>query len=90
MMFRHGLAISCAILVLQGCATPEERAARAQAEMQEMMKVYGPACDKLGFAKDTDQWRQCVLQLASRDERRYRATTTSCVGQQGYYNCITY
>lgn len=90
MMLRHGLAISFVILLLQGCATPEERAARAQAEAQEMMRVYGPACDKLGYAKDTDQWRQCVLHMASRDERRYRATTTSCVGQQGYFNCITY
>lgn len=24
------------------------------------MAAYGPYCDKLGYARDTDAWRQCV------------------------------
>ncbi len=88
-MMRYGFII-LSIILLQGCATPEERAARAQAEVEEMITVYGPACEKLGFARNTDPWRECVLRLSARDVNRARATTTTCVGQQGFYNCITY
>lgn len=79
-------------MVLVGCATPAERASHIQAEVEEMIKVYGPACEKLGYAKDSDQWRECILRLASRDDYRYRThpTTTTCTGHRGFYNCTTY
>jgi hypothetical protein len=78
------------IALLSGCATPEERAARVQAEVEEMMRVYGPGCEKLGFAKDTEQWRQCVLHLSSRDSYRSRPTNTSCTAFNEFVNCISY
>jgi len=28
--------------------------------MEYKMQVYGPACEKLGFEKDTDIWRECI------------------------------
>ncbi len=83
-------AVLIALLALAGCATPEERAARAQAEMEEMIKVYGPACEKLGFAKDSEQWRQCILHLSARDSARSRPTNTSCTAFNGFVNCISY
>lgn len=55
-------------LVLAGCTTPEQRAMRMQAEMNEMMVVYGPACGRLGYAANSDQWRNCVLQLSAKEE----------------------
>ena len=78
------------LALLAGCATPEERAARVQAEVEEMIKVYGPGCEKLGFAKDTEQWRQCILHLSNRDSYRSRPTNTSCTAFNGFVNCISY
>lgn len=43
------------LLILSGCAfTPEQRA-------EALIRDYGPMCDKLGFQRDTDHWRNCVL-----------------------------
>lgn len=41
-------------LTLAACATPEQRAARA-------IERFGPYCDKIGFKRDTDPWRTCVV-----------------------------
>ena len=54
-------------LCLLGCATPEQRAMKQQAEMERMMAEYGPACSQLGFAPNTDLWRDCVLRSASKN-----------------------
>ena len=59
-------------LLLAGCTTPEQRAATVQAEMARSMQVYGPACSRLGYGANTDQWRDCVLQLSAKEEaQRY-------------------
>lgn len=55
-------------LLLAGCTTPQQRAAAMQAEMNEMMVIYGPACARLGYAANSDQWRDCVLQLSAKEE----------------------
>jgi len=60
--------ILSAALLLSACATPQERAARKQAEMAEMITLYGPACDRLGYAQQTDPWRSCILSLSTKDE----------------------
>ena len=51
-----------------GCATPQERAAQMQAEVDRMMQMYGPACTHMGYPANTDQWRNCVLQLDAKDD----------------------
>jgi hypothetical protein len=53
--------------VLAGCATPYDDAERVQRDMDQIIALYGPACDKLGYAGNTDQWRNCVLQLSLKD-----------------------
>jgi hypothetical protein len=74
------LAVSAA---LAGCATPQERAARQQAEMERDMVVYGPACLRLGYAASSDPWRACVLQLATKDELRYNSYPSGYYGAYG-------
>ena len=77
-------------VLLTGCATTAERAARMQAEVDEMVAVYGPACEKIGFQPGTDPWRNCVLGLSEQKTReRYLATprTTTCWGHRGFYSC---
>jgi hypothetical protein len=59
-------------VLLGGCVTPQERAAQKQAEVEQMMQVYGPACGRLGYTVGSDPWRSCVLNLNAQDEmQRY-------------------
>lgn len=60
--------LPAAALLLAACSTPQERAAKMQAEMEHMMVVYGPACARLGYQANSDQWRNCVLQLSAKEE----------------------
>ena len=81
------------VALLTACATPAERAAQMELEIDEMIQVYGPACERLGFQRDSDPWRDCVLRLAAKDsfERYGRApTTTSCFGRRGFYQCTRF
>jgi hypothetical protein len=60
------------LIALAGCTTPQQRAAQAQAEVEQMMVTYGPACSRIGYANQSDQWRTCILNLNARDElQRY-------------------
>jgi hypothetical protein len=53
---------------LAGCTTtPAEQAARTQQEADRMRVVYGPACERLGFTRDTDPWRHCVMGLNQKE-----------------------
>ena len=87
-------AILLASLALISCAamTPQERAARAERDVDAMIATYGPACAKLGFAPESDPWRDCILRLNSRDAMLYatRPLTTSCFGHRGFYNCTSF
>ena len=79
-----------AALTVAGCATTAERAAQMQSEIDEMVAVYGPACEKLGFAPGADPWRNCVLGLSAQKTReRYLSSprTTTCWGHRGFYSC---
>lgn len=90
MRLLFGIALA---VVLAGCATPAERAAQMEREIDEMIVVYGPACERLGFGRDSDPWRDCILQLSTKDayERYRRApTTASCFGHRGFYHCTTF
>ena len=90
-MLRFALMILL-LATLPGCMTQAQRAAAAQADVEDMVKVFGPACEKLGYAKDTDTWRECILRLRTQEDLRYRnrPTSTTCVGQSGFYNCYSY
>lgn len=91
-MKRSGITLLL-LATLSGCMTPADRIAAAQAEVGEMLKLYGPACDKMGFTKDTDPWRDCILRFRAHDDERFRGsrpTTTTCVGQRGFYNCTSF
>ena len=75
--------ILVAALALAGCATPQERAARVQADMERDMAVYGPACVKLGYTAGSDPWRACILQLGTKEEMRYNYPSSAYYGGYG-------
>jgi hypothetical protein len=71
-IMRTPILLALSAVLLAGCTTPAEQAASMQREIDRKVAVYGPACDKLGYGANTDQWRNCVLQLSSDEEaRRY-------------------
>jgi outer membrane PBP1 activator LpoA protein len=73
------LSLALAALLLAACTTPQERAMYMQAQADEMVTVYGPACMRLGYAANTDQWRACILNLSAKDDmQRY-------LSYPGYY-----
>ena len=89
-MRRQSIILAFMVALLAGCATTAERAAQMQAEVDEMIVVYGPACEKLGFQNGTDPWRNCVLGLsAEKNRERYLSTprTSTCWGHRGFYSC---
>jgi hypothetical protein len=67
----RSLILPLAALLLVACTTPQQRAAQKQAEMEQMMVVYGPACARLGYAPNSDQWRSCILNLSTKDQLNY-------------------
>jgi hypothetical protein len=59
-------------LAATGCSTPQERAAQRQAQVASMMAEYGPACSRLGYAANSDPWRNCIVNLSTKDDlQRY-------------------
>lgn len=64
--------VLCLAIAASGCTTPQERAAQKQAEAANMITVYGPACARLGYAPDSDPWRNCIVNLSTKDDlQRY-------------------
>jgi hypothetical protein len=89
-MRRQLLILATLAALLCGCATTAERAAQMQAEIDDMVAVYGPACEKLGFQAGADPWRNCVLGLSAQKSReRYLASprSSTCWGHRGFYSC---
>jgi hypothetical protein len=92
-MRRQLLILASLVTLLTGCATTAEQAAQMQAEIDEMVAIYGPACEKLGFQNGTDPWRNCVLGLsAQKTHERYLSAprTSSCWGHRGFYSCSVF
>ena len=87
----RAIAASLLLLLVTGCATQEERAAAVQRDVDDMIRVYGPGCEKLGFKSDSDPWRECILRLAHRDDlQRREFMTTHCIGHRGFFQCSTF
>jgi hypothetical protein len=92
-MVRTILLAGMLAVLTGGCMTTAERAAQMQAEVDDMMAVYGPACDKLGYQSGSDPWRNCVLELSAQKTReRYLASPrmATCWGHRGFYNCTAF
>ena len=85
------IAVSLLLLLITGCATQAERAAAVQRDVDDMVRVYGPGCERLGYRADSDPWRECVLRLATNDRlERREFTTTNCFGRGGFLHCSTF
>ncbi len=63
---RTSIVLGIGAIALTACGTPQERAAYREDPVNAMAQEYGPACAKLGYAKDSDQWRHCVMRSSTR------------------------
>jgi len=87
----RAFALSLLLLFLAGCATQAERAAQVQREVEQMIQLYGPGCERLGYKADTDPWRECVLKLAHREDQYNRyPISTNCFRHRGFMQCTTF
>jgi len=77
------MLMTASAVCLLGCTTPQEQAMKQQAEMDRMMARYGPACTQLGYAANTDPWRDCIVQSATRDGVNNGGVSTSIFGSWG-------
>lgn len=87
----RALLATLLILFVSGCATQADRAARIERDVDDMVRVYGPGCEKLGYKADTDGWRDCVLRLATKNSlERREILTTNCIGNRGFFSCSSF
>jgi hypothetical protein len=66
-IMRTPLAMLAASAFLTACGTPEQIAYQ-QDPVMAMSEEYGPPCEKTGYAKGTEQWRNCIVQTSRRDD----------------------
>jgi hypothetical protein len=69
------------LLLLQGCALHEQMIA-------DRISAKGPTCEKLGFQKDTDPYRQCQIQLYQ-TEQANSAAAIGLIQQSRPVTCRT-
>lgn len=70
-------------LLLTGCVTQEQRAERDIAK-------YAPYCEKIGYERNTDQWRDCIMKESA--PKPGRAPTNQHCTSDGYggVRCYSY
>ena len=67
---KHLIALTC-LLAAAGCASPGERQAQVQAEVEQIVA----RCDSMGYYRDTPAGRQCAYQMIQADYQSQRAST---------------
>lgn len=58
---RFPIALALGTVLLAGCASPAQQAARFEQNFEYRTQTYGASCEKIGFKRDTDPWRHCVM-----------------------------
>lgn len=58
---KTSIALALATMFLASCATPAEQAAKFEKKYERSVQTYGSACENIGFERDTDPWRHCVM-----------------------------
>ncbi|MEN3364914.1 MAG: hypothetical protein V7606_2188 [Burkholderiales bacterium] len=74
------------VAFLAACASEADLIAQKEREVDQMVRIYGPACTRMGYEPDTNQWRDCVLRLSTRDSLSYRnyPGRLGCFGPAGF------
>jgi len=73
------IALVC-IVALTGCVTAEQQ---AESDITE----YSPYCEKLGYEKNTDKWRDCIQTQATSYRQGGPRMPLHCVPSAGGMYC---
>lgn len=72
--------VVCCIAVLGGCANQQQIVANqaAMAEQQQQAEIaytrgLASQCENIGYVRDTDPWRNCIIQLHGQNQARSSA-----------------
>lgn len=57
-----------AVALLAACSTAQERADYKADPANAMARTYGAGCEKLGYAKGSEQWRSCILRSSTHND----------------------
>jgi len=75
-----------ALIFIGGCASPEQIAARRQAQQEEFRRgeaAYNQTlrnqCESIGYKADTDPWRQCLIQLHTANQQQNAAARAAII-----------
>lgn len=61
----RALILALPALLSAGCVSDAQLSAQAESNLRRKMELYGPVCEKVGFQRDTDAWRLCVVEIHS-------------------------
>ncbi|RZI40894.1 hypothetical protein EGT07_21600 [Herbaspirillum sp. HC18] len=64
---RASITVLAAAVLAAACGTPEQVAYNTD-PVAAMAAEYGPACEQSGYARDSTQWRNCIVQTSTRDD----------------------
>ncbi|HEY0844314.1 MAG TPA: hypothetical protein VGE12_03050 [Noviherbaspirillum sp.] len=65
---RASIVLSAAAVLLAACGTAQERAAYREDPVMALAAEYGQPCEKLGLARGTEEWRNCIVRSSTRDD----------------------
>lgn len=65
---RTPIVLLAAMALLAACSSAEQRAAYDADPATAMATQYGPGCEKVGYAKGSEQWRTCILKSSKQND----------------------
>lgn len=68
---KASIALALGTTFLVGCASPAQQAARFEQNFAYRVQTYGASCEKIGFKRDTDPWRHCVMTASPYQQRTH-------------------
>lgn len=66
------MRVAILALLLTACMSPEENARRMALQNEGAQAAYGEqlrtSCESIGYQRDTEPWRQCIMQLHAQNQ----------------------
>lgn len=69
---RAMIVMSMATALLAACGSTQEMTAYGNDPVMALAGEYGPACERMGYGRESNEWRRCIAQSTTRaDLARY-------------------
>lgn len=66
---------------LSGCVSADTMSQEQQAEVRKFVYTENlkSSCESIGYQRDTDQWRQCIMQLNAQNQQERAAIGSALI-----------